>query len=274
MSEQIDEKAVDLALAAEESWIKWVSNNDSLGQPVGMWMQGAKVLLDHICRLRTDIIKLEAELRALRMAKFTACSSPGAILVVEDRSDMESIPANPNACHPHLIMHGVAFRDDLEKAEQALAEARAGAFEEAAKLETELRETRRQALDFQEQAKSAGDAVDKAEQALKVALSGRTVSCVCGGENTSLKRELELAGNYAAEIAQGVTHYPHEIGEPCVRCDSEQALAEAVEMLTYNHEYPCAQERCYRKGDKEVPACPSCRFLTSMSPALRAQEKE
>lgn len=38
--------------------------------------------------------------------------------------------------------------------------------------------------------------------------------------------EVEDARSYAAEIAQGVSHYPHEEAEPCVRCRAERAEAE------------------------------------------------
>jgi methylphosphotriester-DNA--protein-cysteine methyltransferase len=33
--------------------------------------------------------------------------------------------------------------------------------------------------------------------------------------------ELEDCRSYVAEIAQGVSHYPHDAGEPCVRCERD-----------------------------------------------------
>jgi len=43
--------------------------------------------------------------------------------------------------------------------------------------------------------------------------------------------ELEDCRSYVAEIAQGVSHYPHDDGEPCVRCehDTLQARVAALE---------------------------------------------
>ena len=42
--------------------------------------------------------------------------------------------------------------------------------------------------------------------------------------------EVEDARSYAAEIAQGVSHYPHEEAEPCVRCRAERAEAEVARL--------------------------------------------
>lgn len=39
-----------------------------------------------------------------------------------------------------------------------------------------------------------------------------------------LMAELTDAKNYAAEISQGITHCPHEEGEPCMRCEAERRL--------------------------------------------------
>ena len=43
-------------------------------------------------------------------------------------------------------------------------------------------------------------------------------------------REKDDARSYAAEIAQGVTHYPHGDGEPCVRCERDEMRQERDKM--------------------------------------------
>ena len=53
---------------------------------------------------------------------------------------------------------------------------------------------------------------------------------VLADEIRSLRRQLVDAKNYAAEIAQGVSHYPHGEEEPCVRCAKEKAEADAAAL--------------------------------------------
>ena len=59
---------------------------------------------------------------------------------------------------------------------------------------------------------------------------GGTIPAQAEADIRSALEEVEDARSYAAEIAQGVSHYPHEEAEPCVRCRAERAEAE-VERL-------------------------------------------
>jgi len=49
--------------------------------------------------------------------------------------------------------------------------------------------------------------------------------------NEEMGVELRQAESYAAEIAQGVSHYPHKDGEPCVRCEAEARVRTLEEVL-------------------------------------------
>lgn len=63
---------------------------------------------------------------------------------------------------------------------------------------------------------------------------GGTIPAQAEADIRSALEEVEDARSYAAEIAQGVSHYPHEEAEPCVRCRAERAeakLAVCVEAL-------------------------------------------
>jgi hypothetical protein len=51
--------------------------------------------------------------------------------------------------------------------------------------------------------------------------------------------ELEDARNYAAEIAQGISHYPHGPGEPCVRCERDGLLAHLRDLIEAGERYGC-----------------------------------
>ena len=44
-----------------------------------------------------------------------------------------------------------------------------------------------------------------------------------------LEAQLTDARSYVAEVAAGITHYPHAEGEPCVRCERDEARDVAVE---------------------------------------------
>lgn len=55
---------------------------------------------------------------------------------------------------------------------------------------------------------------------------GGTIPAQAEADIRSALEEVEDARSYAAEIAQGVSHYPHEEAEPCVRCRAERAEAE------------------------------------------------
>ena len=78
---------------------------------------------------------------------------------------------------------------------------------------------------------------EKAKARLSVGFMGHVPGGSCEAEKPCLGcdirsalEEVEDARSYAAEIAQGVSHYPHEEAEPCVRCRAEKAEAE-VERL-------------------------------------------
>lgn len=45
-----------------------------------------------------------------------------------------------------------------------------------------------------------------------------------------LARELREAQDYAADIAAGICHYPHEPDLPCARCRAESAEAEVADL--------------------------------------------
>lgn len=59
---------------------------------------------------------------------------------------------------------------------------------------------------------------------------GGTIPAQAEADIRSALEEVEDARSYAAEIAQGVSHYPHEEAEPCVRCRAERAEAEVARL--------------------------------------------
>ena len=59
---------------------------------------------------------------------------------------------------------------------------------------------------------------------------GGTIPAQAEADIRSALEEVEDARSYAAEIAQGVSHYPHEEADPCVRCRAERAEAEVVRL--------------------------------------------
>jgi len=56
------------------------------------------------------------------------------------------------------------------------------------------------------------------------------LSCGAESDRAATQAKLEDARSYAAEIAQGVTHYPHGEGEPCIRCEMEKADRKIKEL--------------------------------------------
>jgi len=67
----------------------------------------------------------------------------------------------------------------------------------------------------------------------KFTVAGAVISL--GERANELEKKLEDARSYVAEVAQGISHYPHADGEPCVRCGLEEA-EESIRALGRSHD--------------------------------------
>lgn len=72
---------------------------------------------------------------------------------------------------------------------------------------------------------------DELIEALKDEIQAQARINGMGSEREArLMAELEDARNYVAEIAQGISHYPHKETEPCVRCDRDKMRIELLRL--------------------------------------------
>lgn len=78
---------------------------------------------------------------------------------------------------------------------------------------------------------------------------GGTIPAQAEADIRSALEEVEDARSYAAEIAQGVSHYPHEEAEPCVRCRAEKAEAEVARLRKWIKWCADIHEPCSAPGD-------------------------
>ena len=67
--------------------------------------------------------------------------------------------------------------------------------------------------------------------------------------------ERDEARNYAAEIAQGVCHYPHDENEPCVRCERDEARAKLAAKSGVVVDYEAGSRGCDCCGDTHEGEC-------------------
>lgn len=74
------------------------------------------------------------------------------------------------------------------------------------------------------------------------------------GEGKPRDKELEDCRSYVAECAQGISHYPHDPDEPCVRCERDAWKTAVLDAAVVNWTYTKEHETNPRKAVNDLLA--------------------